>query len=203
MGYSNKRVRTQGYRNNKFYHLIFYFVNISKEHHRINAILDNYRAQVDTIPDDEFDVTPAKGGWSYAEVYSHIMQATMAASIALERCTHTTSKPSPKNGLNFLGRYVMLTGLFPPVKTTAPKSVEGRMTATKISKEEAKNLIVKCRKRMDDMAALIADTPSIRRMQHPRLGTLNAVQWLKFIRIHLQHHLKQLKRIDKNFAHRP
>lgn len=173
-------------------------MSILKEHKAIEAVLDNYRTQLDSIPDDLFDVTPPKGGWSYAEVYSHIMQATMAASIALERCTHGTAKPV-KGGLNFWGFYVMLTNRFPPLKLKVPKSVEAKMPTTKISKEEAKNWIVKCRKRMDDMATLINTTPTLRRSQHPRLGTLNAAQWLKFIRVHLQHHIKQLERIKKEF----
>jgi len=174
-------------------------VSITKEHQRINAILDSYRSWLDTIPDGQFDETPPAGGWSYAEVYSHIMQATMAASIALERCTHGTNKPV-KGKLNFWGVYVLLTGKFPPLKLKVPKSVEAKMPTTKISKEEAKNWIVKCRKRMDEMAALIQTTPSDRRSKHPRLGTLTSVQWLKFIRIHLQHHVKQLGRISREFG---
>ena len=73
------------------------------------------------------------------------------------------------------------------------------MPITKISKEEAKNWIIKVRKRLDDMAALIEITPSDRRSKHPRLGTLTATQWLKFIRIHLQHHINQLGRIRGEF----
>ena len=72
------------------------------------------------------------------------------------------------------------------------------MPVTKISKEEAKNLIIKCRKRMDEMAAFIKDGQAVRRTQHPRLGMLTALQWFKFTRIHLQHHLKQLARINQN-----
>jgi hypothetical protein len=79
------------------------------------------------------------------------------------------------------------------------QSVEAKMATTKISKEEAKNWIIKCRKRLDEMAALIETTPSDRRSKHPRLGTLTSVQWLKFIRIHLQHHVKQLGRISREF----
>jgi len=173
-------------------------VSISKEHQRINAILDNYRSQLDSIPDEQFDETPPSGGWSYAEVYSHIMQATMAASIALERCTHGTNKPV-KGKLNFWGYYVLLTCKFPPLKLKVPRSVEAKMPTTKISKEEAKNWVIKCRKRLDEMTTLIETTPTERRSQHPRLGTLNAEQWFKFIRIHLQHHVKQLGRIRKEF----
>ena len=90
-------------------------VNLSKEHQLLNTVLDNYRKELEIIPDDEFDVTPPSGGWSYAEVYSHIMQATFAASIALERCTQGTNKPV-KGGINFWGRYVMFTNRFPADK---------------------------------------------------------------------------------------
>jgi len=171
-------------------------VNITKELKAIQTALDDYRSQLDVIPDERFDITPPKGGWSYAEVYSHIMQATIGSSILLERCTHQTSKPV-KGGINWWGRYVLLTGLFPPIKTKMPDDVAARLAPKKIDKEEAKNLIVKCRRRMDDMAALISDNPSTRRGKHPRLGMLTANQWFKFIRIHLQHHLKQLERITK------
>lgn len=171
-------------------------MNIAKELKAIQTALDNYRIQLDVIPDGQFDVTPQKGGWSYAEVYSHIMQATIGSSILLERCTHATSKPV-KGGINWWGRYVLLTGLFPPIKTKMPDDVAAKLAPKKIDKEEAKNLIVKCRKRMDDIAALITLNPSTRRGKHPRLGMLTANQWFKFIRIHLQHHLKQLERITK------
>ena len=175
-------------------------MSLAKEYKLVNAALDNYRAQLDTIPDDEFDVTPANGGWSYAEVYSHIMQATLLSFIAIDRCT-IGNKPT-KDGLNFWGRYVMLLQRFPPVKVKVPEKASSKMPVTKISKEEAKNLIVKCRKRVEDAFPTIHNVPLKNRSKHPRLGMLNAAQWLKFIRIHLQHHLKQLKRIDKNFSAR-
>jgi hypothetical protein len=37
------------------------------------------------------------------------------------------------------------------------------------------------------------------KVKHPRLGYLNAKQWLRFIEIHLNHHLKQLARIENSF----
>lgn len=174
-------------------------MNITKELRAINTTLDEYRRQVDTIPDEQFDVTPSKGGWSYAEVYSHIMQATIGGSIMLERCTHKTTKPV-KGGVNWIGKYTLFMGMFPPVRVKTPEAAAARMAPQKITKEEAKNLIVKCRQRMEAMAALISENPSTRRSQHPRMGMLNARQWFKFIRIHLQHHLKQLKRIGKQLA---
>ncbi len=172
-------------------------MNIAKELKAINTALDNYRSQLDIIPDERFILTPPMDGWSFAEVYSHIMQASIGGSIMLERCTHKTSKPV-SGGVNWIGKYVLFTGLFPPIKIKTPDAAAARMAPQKISKEDAKNLIVKCRQRMEAMAALISENPSTRRSKHPSMGMLNANQWLKFIRIHLEHHLKQLNRIKKD-----
>ena len=173
-------------------------MNIVKERKTIDSALDNYRAQLDSIPDEFFTVTPPGGGWSYAEVYSHILQASLAATLGLERCMHV--KPDEKaKGINMIGRFVLMFGCFPPVTIKVPEKVSAKMPALKISKEEAKNMIVKTRKRMDDAMEFIKESPEKSRTKHPRLGMLTSSQWLKFIRIHLEHHLKQLARIQKKF----
>jgi hypothetical protein len=173
-------------------------MNIAKERKAIDDALDNYRAQLDTIPDEQFTESPRGGGWSYAEVYSHILQATLGSFIGLERSANDNCPPT-KKGLNFVGKLVMFTGSFPPVRMKVPQAVAARMPVSKISKEEAKNLLVKCRKRIDDIMPVLKDSPPDSRYKHPRLGMLNAKQWFKFIRIHLQHHIKQLGRIEKKF----
>lgn len=173
-------------------------MNLVKERFAIDAALDNYRAQLDVIPDDLFQTTPPGGGWSFAEVYSHILSATLGSSIALEKCASGTCPPTD-DGPTFLGRLMMFTGSFPPVKVKVPAAVAAKMPVNKLSKEEVKNLLIKCRKRIDDTVSLVKDASPDSRYKHPRLGMLNAKQWLKFIRIHLQHHLKQLWRIKNKF----
>ena len=59
-------------------------MNIPKEQKAIDAALDDYRAKLDAIPEELFTETPPGGGWSYAEVYSHILKATLGSSIVLE-----------------------------------------------------------------------------------------------------------------------
>ncbi|MGZ3752525.1 MAG: DinB family protein [Mucilaginibacter sp.] len=164
----------------------------------IEAVLDIYRDRLDTIPDELFTVTPPGGGWSYAEVYSHILQATMGSSIALEKCTLSNCKPTVK-GRTLIGMFVLTFERFPPFKVKVPKAIESRIPASKISKEEAKNLLIKCRKRINDVAGLIRDSSPHCKYKHTRLGMLNARQWFKFILIHSKHHLKQLDRIEKKF----
>ncbi|AMR30487.1 hypothetical protein A0256_03145 [Mucilaginibacter sp. PAMC 26640] len=173
-------------------------MNVTKERRAIEEALDSYRKLLDTFTDDAFTTTPPMGGWSYAEVYDHIMKASLGSSIALERCTNNNCPPSKKR-VTLAGWYVLLLGTFPPVKLKVPESVAEKMTPKKIEKEEAKNLIIKIRKRVEANAGLVNQAPPNARWQHPRMGMLNAAQWFKFIRIHLQHHLKQLERIKNNF----
>jgi hypothetical protein len=169
-------------------------MSTTKERQAIEAALDSYRQELDTIPDELFTETPPDGGWSFAEVYSHILQATLGSSIALERCTHGSCPPT-KDGLTWEGRILLLFGRFPRAKTQAPDT----LIVNKISKEDARNLIIKCRKRVETTAPLIEASAAASRYKHPRMGMLNARQWFRFIRIHLEHHLKQLNRIQNKF----
>ena len=176
-------------------------MNFVKERQAIEAALNHYREQLDLLPDELFDTTPPTGGWSYAEVYDHIMKASLGSSIALERCTHNNCPPT-KKGVTLAGWYVLLMESFPPFNTHVPESVAAKMAPRKIDKEEARNLIIKTRKRIEGIAGLVTTASADMRWQHPRMGMLNAQQWFKFIRIHLQHHLKQLNRIKNNFLKR-
>lgn len=173
----------------------------SSTYTNILAALDEYRAQLDLIPDERWDTMPPGGGWSCAEVYSHILQATLGASIAAEKCTQSTCKPTTK-GPTIFGRILLLIGKFPPVKVKVPQTAPDRLSVSKISREDARNLLIKCRKRIDTIAPLIYKASKNCRTSHPRLGMLNAEQWFKFIRIHLFHHLKQLQRIENKFSNR-
>ena len=171
-------------------------MSIGSDRKGIDEVLDIYRNQLDNIPDDLFDVTPPGGGWSYAEVYSHIMQANLGSTIALEKCTLSSCKPTTL-GRTPVGLFVLTFGRFPPVKLKAPEVISSKVN--KISKEDAKNLLVKCRKRINDVTPLIYNSPKNGKIKHPRLGMLNAKQWFKFILIHSKHHLRQLDRIEKKF----
>src|SRR4051812_6750150 len=174
-------------------------MNIAKERRAIDDALNSYRQEIDTLPDDLFDISPPVGGWSYAEVYDHIMKASLSSSIAMERCANNNCPPT-KKGLTIAGYYMLLMNGFPPGGVKMPEASAAKMAPAKIDKEGARNLIIKARKRIDGIAGLVESASSKARWLHPRMGMLNARQWLKFIRIHLQHHLKQLERIKNSFS---
>ncbi|MDB5145133.1 MAG: DinB family protein [Mucilaginibacter sp.] len=173
-------------------------MGIGSQRKEIEAVLDTYRNRLDTIPDDLFNATPSGGGWSYAEVYSHVLQADLGSTIALEKCTQGNWRPTSK-GRSLLGLLVLSFGRFPPVRLKVPKDIAAKIPAKNISKEEARNLLIKCRKRISEVTPLIYNSSPHCRYKHARLGMLNARQWFKFILIHSKHHLKQLDRIQKKF----
>lgn len=172
-------------------------MNALAEKKQLDAALDEYRRRLDTIPDERFTETPPGGGWSYAEVYNHILQADLGSSIAMQKCMQG-NRPQDGRKPNLFGRLVLLSGYMP--RQQSPGDVAAAMPARKISREEARNLLVKCRRRISDLVPLLEDASTECTIAHPRLGYLNAGQWLRFIAIHTRHHLKQLQRIDRAFA---
>jgi len=176
-------------------------MNIGATRKKIEEALDTYRNRLDTIPDDLFTVTPPDGGWSFSEVYCHILQANLGSSIALEKCMMKNCIPTSK-GRSIQGLMVLTFGRFPPFKVKVPQAITEKSPVKNITKEEARNLLIKCRKRINDLTPLIHNSSKNQRIKHPRLGMLNARQWFKFILIHSQHHLKQLDRVEKKLLPR-
>lgn len=170
-------------------------MSIASDKKSLENVLAEYRRKLDQIPDDRFNATPPGGGWSYGEVYSHILQSNLGSLIAIERCANGTGKIDNKR-LGWLAQFIFLVGSF-PIKFKAPDKIAALVN--NIGKEEARNLLVKLKAKIDLMTPTIARASSFSKIKHPRLGLLNAKQWLRFIDIHTRHHLKQLKRIDNKF----
>jgi len=161
----------------------------------LHKIATAYKAELDRIDDAHFQLVPPINGWSYSEVYAHIWDASLLTLDTMEDCLNAKGKHNKPTA--FVTRLILLFGAFPPGRYKTPPLLEDRVKL--ISKTEARTLIDNFINRLD------ADVESMNRAQddiktlHPKLGYLNANQWLRFIEIHLKHHYKQLKRIEKSF----
>ncbi|MDB5121081.1 MAG: DinB superfamily protein [Sphingobacteriales bacterium] len=169
---------------------------MSTNEHRKSTLksVDEYEKLLNSLTDEDFNLSPAPGVWSYSEVYSHIFQANLASLTAAEKCISGTGIKSTKP-IHWIARLILFFGRFPPVKLKAPESLAS-MTS-KITREEARNLIIKFKRRLDELAPKVGKSQSYQKIKHPRLGLLNASQWFRFIEIHTLHHQKQLLRIQK------
>ncbi|MDB5014869.1 MAG: DinB superfamily protein, partial [Daejeonella sp.] len=169
---------------------------MSTNEHRKSILksVDEYEKLLSSLTDEEFTLSPELGVWSYSEVYSHIFQANLASLIAAEKCVSGTGIKSTKP-IHWIARLILFFGRFPPIKLKTPESIAS-MT-TKISREDARNLIVKFKRKLGDITPKISKAQAYQKIKHPRLGLLNAGQWFRFIEIHTLHHQKQLLRIRK------
>ncbi|MXV51679.1 hypothetical protein GS399_11910 [Pedobacter sp. HMF7647] len=174
-------------------------MNIGKIAAGIVETSDDFLNFLKKISDEDFQKTPADGVWSYSEVYSHIFDLNLMSLMPIERCirSHKTVTGTTK----LAARLVFLFGRFPPVKLKAPENLGAEIK--KMSKEEASNLVIDFKHKLEAVVPLIKKAPANQRVQHPRLGPLTAVQWLRFIEIHTKHHYKQLLRIQKMLAGQP
>ena len=154
-----------------------------------------YRATLKEIPEEQFQLTPPIGGWSYSEVYSHIFDISILTLKEVENCIKGEGKVKPTA---FIVKMVLFFGSFPPkAKYKVPKALLGR--ERKITKTAAEDFIERFLEQLNIVYSQLHLADPALKTRHPRLGYLNAGQWFRFMEIHLKHHLKQLKRIEKSF----
>ena len=93
---------------------------------------------------------------------------------------------------------ILFFGMLPPGKRyKVPKRLIDRVK--KINRDTAQQFIADFELQLAKAVSQIEKANPTLKVAHPRLGFLNAKQWLRFIEVHLNHHLKQLARIEKSF----
>jgi len=160
----------------------------------LKNISSRYRDMLNSISEKDFQLMPPIGGWSYSEVYSHIFDSSLLAMQPMEDCINGTGL---ERKTAFPVKLILFFGSLPPGKFKVPEKLVSRVK--KISKAEAEAFINEFLLRLQRDEQLIGNASKEIKNKHPRLGYLNAAQWLRFIEIHLKHHYKQLKRIEKSF----
>jgi hypothetical protein len=154
-----------------------------------------YNATLPEISEEQFQCTPPAGGWSYSEVYSHIFDMSILSLKEVENCIKGNGKVKPTA---FIVKAILFFGSFPPkAKYKVPQLLLGR--ERKINKIAAADFIERFLEQLHLVYSKLHLADPAIKTRHPRLGYLNAEQWFRFTEIHLKHHLKQLRRIEKSF----
>ncbi|TDQ09852.1 DinB family protein [Pedobacter metabolipauper] len=169
-------------------------MGIARDFKHIVEVVTDYKERLNTINDAVFELSPPTGGWSFSEVYFHILDASVLTLDEIKVCTNGNGK---RKDTAFIVKLILFLGSLPPGKKyEAPNNLAERLK--KINKTEAMELA-------DHFLFLLTEEyPNIRhadqgvKTRHPTMGYLNAAQWLRFMRIHLEHHVKQLDRIKES-----
>lgn len=171
-------------------------MNTKKVNESIRKIVESYKVKLANKSEEEFTLTPSIGGWSYSEVYSHIFDSSLLSLIALNNCIKGEGENQPTH---FAVKIILFFGSFPPNKKyKVPTRLIERVK--KINLMAAQQFITDFELQMMKVLPLIDNADLKMKTKHPRLGYLNAKQWLRFIEIHLNHHLKQLNRIENSLT---
>jgi hypothetical protein len=169
-------------------------MSIEANYKSLLRAVSQYENLLSEVSEEDFIQRPDDGGWSYSETYSHIFQSNLLSLLAIEKCIAGIGSTNRKQ-IHWLAWLILFFGRFPPVKLKAPEKIAA-MT-TKISKEDAFILINKFKTRLGEIKANVSNANSYQKTKHPRLGLLNAKEWLRFIEVHTAHHTRQLKRIRR------
>jgi hypothetical protein len=170
-------------------------MGIKKDYEWVQQVVKKYKAKLEEIDDSVWQTTPPIQGWSYSEVYYHIFDASMLSLLQLNDCAVGKGKVKPTA---FAVKFILFIGMLPPGKKfVAPKTLTDRLK--KVGKDEVLQMIETFLKQLQLAYPKIRSADLSIKAAHPKMGYLNAAHWLRFIGIHLNHHLKQLNRIDKSF----
>ncbi|MBB2149972.1 DinB family protein [Pedobacter gandavensis] len=170
-------------------------MSIGKNYQKIQQIVSAYQKKLVELEEDRFLETPPIGGWSYSEVYFHIFDSSI---LSLKQMSDAIKGKGEQQPTAFIAKLILFIGSLPPGrKYKAPRRLAERLK--KIGKTEAIALMDQFVKQLEKDVLLLPNADKDLKMPHPRFGYLNAFQWLRFIRIHLNHHLQQLHRIDQSY----
>lgn len=172
-------------------------MSVKTDKAKILEALKFYAQFLKMVSENQFTQTPSQGGWSYSEVYSHILSANFLSAVAIEKCLNKTADVKVKD-IDWRVKIILFIGRFPPVKYKVPPVLEA--SVKKINKEEASNQLVKLIKKIEFIDIDFDKFNPNYKVKHPRLGYLHAKAWLRFILIHTQHHQKQIGRIEKQLT---
>lgn len=171
-------------------------MGISAVNKSIVKTVADYKAKLAGFNEVVFTEIPPIGGWSYSEVYSHIFDASLLSLIAMNNCVKGEGE---RKSTAFAAKVILFFGSLPPGKKyIVPKRMASRVK--KINLMAAQQFILDFELQLAQALPNVEKANPKIKTKHPRLGYLNAKQWLRFIEIHLKHHLKQLNRIAQSFA---
>jgi hypothetical protein len=155
------------------------------EHDRLHTFYDATEALLDRPDALLFGTVPSVSGWSPAQHLDHIWLANgrslTAASLAAQ------GRRTTEGGtINDAGRQLLAAGTLPRGQMAAPESVTPPHS---IDRKHLKKTLARSRKALGKVDAVMDALPDATgRIEHPRLGALTPPQWLRFVRIHSDHH---------------
>lgn len=150
-----------------------------------NEIRKDLFQEINELTDEQFNLTPANGGWSPKQIFEHLVrtETTIGKNIARE-LKNSDSMKARKKPIQFATSRL--------IKIEAPSYIAP--TDEFKTKEEMKRELHESRKLLDVYQSSTKEIFKKKSFKHPLFGSLSLIQWFSFVGLHEKRHLKQLKK---------
>ncbi|MEE8106059.1 MAG: DinB family protein [Planctomycetota bacterium] len=168
--------------------------------HKFETTSGTWRQALARRTDECFSKERADGEWTLGQACDHVTSVSLKFLEGAEALARGEGQPGrtglmPKIMIN-------LVGSLPPGRFKVPNNLPPEFatfaTPNPITKTEAiarfEEVERRHRELLDPVSAASPKTCS----KHPAAGWLNAGQWYKLSEMHMRHHLRQLRRIEKD-----
>lgn len=161
----------------------------------IENSVKEYTNLLNAVSEEQFQRTPAPGVWSYAEVFAHLFRSNLLMFPVIKKCADGEAIED-HHRMKLAYQLVLFFRRYPPtMKFKVPPKLEHLVE--KINKPQASELVEKFMSQLPDLISMAAKASPHQKVKHPRMGLMNAEQWMMFTELHTKHHARQLKRITK------
>ncbi|WP_438444487.1 DinB family protein [Gorillibacterium sp. sgz5001074] len=161
---------------------------------RFQDLARHYRKEMERYTWEEFNRKPSAASWSLGEMYEHVIETGYLQLDSLHACLREPENRTAQK--TAVGRLVYFLGSIPPVKAKVPPSAEGTARPP-ASKEELLRKMDVLQRRMEETLPLVSSASPYSKIRHPYFGFINAKEWYHHLVMHMAHHLRQKKRLDR------
>lgn len=172
-------------------------IDVQAEHERLRAFYDETEALLDRPDDALFGVNAAVSGWSPAEHLYHVWLSNGRSLKAVLLMAQNGLPLAEEGHPNELGRTVLTEERFERGRGEAPDNVRPPDT---VGRAKLVETFERSRAKLDELAPHLDALQQVTgRLQHPSLGPLDGPEWLRFVRVHSEHHhaiIRDILRID-------
>lgn len=174
-----------------FLHYFYYFRNTMDPLQQFNDTLGQWVAFLDDYSLEMLCRPTKAAAWSLGQVYRHIIDDTgwyaEQVATALESKNHHHEQATRE------GRQILAEG-FPDVQIAGPAT--GTFIPQPESIDQLRQGLLAIQQAISETCGTADIDAATGKTQHPGLGYFTAAEWLRFATVHMQHHLRQKKRID-------
>ena len=163
---------------------------------RYDDTLRQWRQRLVLYSDDRLKAAPP-GEWNAAQIIDH---ASAVQAKCLANCEACIRGEGEIKRMAIGPALFSMLGSFPPIRIRVreiPPGLEELYQPGTLSREEATLALDTMQSEMHRVAKLLP-AASRTRLRHWAGGWFNAEQWFQSAEMHLRHHLRQLKRLEKH-----